>query len=123
MKIIEAIIKADLTAPNDIEQETKVGWLSTVDGLISREILNTHCGTEVEFDGYDEDTDLEETDLLAPWPYDELYVDYLVMRTHLVHQEIERYNNAALVYAESLRRLEGYINKRYPHKTVRALRF
>ena len=123
MKIIEAIMLADGTARNDIEQAVKLQWLSTVDGLLAREVFDQYEGTEVNFQGYDGETDQKETDLLAPAPWDELYVNYLVMRIYLIQEEIERYNNAALVYAESLRRFENHMNQTHRHKSIRALRF
>lgn len=123
MTILEAIATADVAAQNDIEQDQKVKWLSNLDGQICDTILNKHDGTETEFHPYDETTDQETTQLLVPPPYDELYVDYLVMRFHLYQMEIERYNNAALVYAESLRKFAAYINKHYMPKGLKALAF
>lgn len=123
MTILQAIRAADAVAHNDIEEQTKVLWLSWLEGQLVAEVLNCHEGTECSFEGFDEQTDPEQTELLAKPPYDEFYVDYLVMRIYYLIQDIERYNNAALVYAESLRRWKNEINRRYPPKGVSALRF
>lgn len=123
MTIAQAIAAADLTAPNDIEPETKMFWLSRVEGQLADLIYNTHEGTEREIPEFTRETDPETTELSAPYPYDELYVDYLVMRINLVHQEIQRYNNSAMVYAESLRRFQDFFNKQHMHKGVPALAF
>ena len=44
------------------------------------------------FSGYGPETELQSTSLLVPWPYDELYLRYLVMRIDLEHGELDRYN-------------------------------
>ena len=123
MKIIDAMLEADLRAPNDIEQAQTLRWLSRLDGQLADGTFGTHVDTEVEFTGYDENTDMENTDLLVGPPYDGMYVDYLVMNIYLLQQEIQRYNNAALVYAESLRRWQNWYNKSHVPKTAGHLRF
>lgn len=123
MTIYQAITEADHLCHNDIEPELKLQWLSRLDGQLADRVLNKHCGTKVEFDGYDEETDTASTELLAKPPYDELYVRFLIMKIYLAQEDIERYNNAALVYAEALRRWEYHINTTYRPHGVPALRF
>lgn len=43
-----------------------------------------------------------------PAPYDDLYVDYLVMRIDLENADYERYNNGAELYA---RKLQAWLNR------------
>ena len=53
MKIIEAIQKVDALKPNNYSQEDKIKWLSTLDGVIKREIIDTHEGaSDIVFNGY-----------------------------------------------------------------------
>ncbi|MCD8036971.1 MAG: hypothetical protein LUE88_06320, partial [Clostridiales bacterium] len=73
MFIAQAIEAADRLKPNAYSREEKVKWLSDIDMQIYKEIILTHEGGG-EFEGYDECTDIETTVLLAPNPYDELYV-------------------------------------------------
>ena len=42
MTIIEAINKNDLLKPNNFTQMDKIIWLSTLDGIIKKEIIDTH---------------------------------------------------------------------------------
>ena len=123
MKIIDAILLADASADNDIEQAVKLQWLSALDGKLAEEVCNKHVDTAVDFRGYDETTDMKETELLVPDPWSELYPDYLEMRIYLLQKEIDRYNNAAMVYAESLRQWVNWFNKRHMPVSYGALRF
>ena len=55
-------------------------------------------GSPAPFTGYGPETELQSTSLLVPWPYDELYLRYLVMRIDLEHGELDRYNNDAAAF-------------------------
>ena len=46
MTIIEAINRADRLKPNTYSQQDKVNWLSTLDGIVKKEIIDTHEGGE-----------------------------------------------------------------------------
>ena len=48
MTIIEAINRIDTLKPNTYSQETKVYWLSKLDGIIFDKIIKTHEGAEAE---------------------------------------------------------------------------
>lgn len=98
MTILEAITRADLARPNELEPGLKLRWLSTLDGQIRTELLAPYGEAPERFSGYGEDTDLAATALLVPFPYDELYLHWLVMRIDLAHGELERYNNDALCF-------------------------
>ena len=77
MTIMGAISHIDSIKPNRYTQVEKIRWLSTLDGLVKREIIDTHEGGEnVSFKGYDEMTALT-TELLIPSPYDEVYFRWL----------------------------------------------
>lgn len=95
MTILEAITRADLIRPNELDPAVKLRWLSTLDGQIHAELLTTHEGGPETFRGYDGETELQTTELLVPYPYDELYLRYLLMRVDLEHGELDRYNNEA----------------------------
>ena len=46
MTILEAINRVDTTKPNSYTQPEKVDWLSTLDGIIKKELIDTHVGGE-----------------------------------------------------------------------------
>ena len=77
MTLMDALHRIDSIKPNSYNQDVKIAWLSTLDGIIKTEIIDTHEGADnVVFNGYKDDTDLN-TILLVPAPYDEIYLFWL----------------------------------------------
>lgn len=98
MKIREAINKIDTQKPNAYSQDEKIEWLSRLDSMIKIEVIDTHQGAEkVEFNGYNNETDLD-TELLAPEPYDEVYLRWLEAMIDYTNNEYGRYNNSMLMF-------------------------
>jgi hypothetical protein len=94
MTIIEAIHKIDDLKHNTYSQENKVKWLSNLDSMVKRHVIDTHEGGEgVAFSGYDENTG-NDTELLIPEPYEECYLLYLEAQIDYHNGEYGRYNNA-----------------------------
>jgi hypothetical protein len=92
VKIAEAIDKARILRDTEIPNEVLLGWLASHDGIVWEEVIRKYenpCAKPV----YDQDTDLEDTELLIPAPWDELYPHYLAMQIDLEHHDIDRYNN------------------------------
>lgn len=98
MTIGEAIAKIDSLKHNTYTPEEKVEWLSRQDSMIKRLIIDTHEGREsVTFTGYDQETDMD-TKLLAPAPYDELYLRWMEAQIDYHNGEYEKYNNSITMY-------------------------
>lgn len=111
MTIIEAISRIDTIKPNSYAQHEKVKWLSTLDGIIKAEIIDTHEGAEnVTFDGYNEDTALK-TELLVPAPYDEVYLFWLESKIDYWNGEMGKYNNSVLMYNTAYSAYEKFYNR------------
>ena len=110
MKIIEAIQKVDSLKPNNYSQEDKIKWLSTLDGIIKKEIIDTHEGADkVEFNGYDISS--LETELLVPAPYDDIYIKWLEAQINYNIGEIGKYNNSMTMYNSAYSTYERYYNR------------
>lgn len=94
MNIQTALDRADMMKPNMMERALKVAALSELDGLIHREIIlkHEHEASMDTFDGYTEDTD-SGTELLAPWPYDEMYGYWLMCKIDEQNLEYDKYQN------------------------------
>ena len=94
MNIQTAIDRADMMKPNLMDRKLKVAALSELDGLIHREIILKHEHPEEAetFEGYTMDTD-PGTELIAPWPYDELYGFWLMARIDEQNLEMDKYEN------------------------------
>ena len=132
MTVSVAISRVDSLKPNKYQTTEKIRWLSYLDGIVLEETELSHEERRprrpkliVHMDGepvtpvidkpktkYDEN-DLE-TELLAPYPYDEMYVKYLEMKIDEQNGETARYNNSAILFNDLL---ADYV-KHY-HKTHR----
>jgi hypothetical protein len=98
MTIIEAINRIDTLKPNSYTQQEKIKWLSTLDGIIKNEIIDTHKGGEnISFNGYNENT-LLTTELLVPAPYDEVYLYWLESKIDYYTGETQKYNNSISMF-------------------------
>ena len=116
MTILEAINRVDSTKPNSYTQIEKVDWLSTLDGIIKGEIIDTHEGGEaIVFDGYDANTSLE-TPLLVPAPYDDIYIRWLEARIDYANGEINKYNNSLTAYNDAYDLYANYYNRKHMPK-------
>lgn len=93
MKIIEAISQIDSLMHNTYTQSDKVTWLSRLDAMVKRTVIDTHESGNVEFSGYDDSTD-PNTQLLIPEPFDEAYLRWLEAQIHYHNGEYDKYNNA-----------------------------
>lgn len=124
MTILEAINRVDTTKPNSYTQTEKVEWLSVLDGIIKKEIIDTHEGGEgIVFVGYDSDTDLG-TVLLVPAPYDDIYIRWLESRIDYANGEYGKYNNSASAYNTAFEAYSRYYNRvNMPKHTINRFLF
>ena len=111
MTIIEAINRIDSLKPNNYTQEEKIAWLSTLDGIIKKEIIDTHEGTEnVTFNGYQADTAVD-TVLLIPFPYDDIYLKWLETQIDYANGDISKYQNSMIMYNSAYSAFERFYNR------------
>ena len=111
MTIIEAIHAIDSVKPNSYSQPDKVRWLSTLDGLVKVEIIDTHEGAEnITFTGYNDSTPLD-TELLIKAPHDKIYVSWLQSQIDYANEETAKYNNSSAVYNHAYSEYENYYNR------------
>lgn len=116
MKIIEAINRIDSLKHNTYSQNDKVAWLSRLDGMVKRLIIDTHeGGEEVIFTGYDDSTDMS-TELLVPAPFDEVYLRWLEAQIDYTNGEYDKYNNAILMYQAAYDGYANYYNRTHMPK-------
>ena len=107
MTINEAISKIDDYKNNVYSLADKIGWLSRVDGMIKRLIIDTHEGGEhVNFVGYNEDTDLH-TELLVPHPFDVVYLYWLEAQIDYYNGEIDKYNTTSMMFHSAFESFES----------------
>ena len=116
MKIIEAIKKIDSLKHNTYSQNDKIGWMSDLDWIVKREVIDTHEGAEqVHFTGYDENTD-QHTVLLIPAPYDTAYLLWMEAQIDYYNGEYGKYNNAMEMFNETFEGFKNYYNRNHMPK-------
>lgn len=116
MKIIDAISKIDSLKHNTYSQNDKIGWMSDLDWIVKREVIDTHEGAEqVHFTGYDENTD-QQTVLLIPAPYDTAYLLWMEAQIDYYNGEYGKYNNAMEMFNETFEGFKNYYNRNHMPK-------
>ena len=116
MKIIEAINRIDSLKHNTYTQNEKVAWLSRLDSMVKRLIIDTHeDGDDITFTGYDDTTD-PETELLVPAPFDEMYLRWLEAQIDYTNGEYDKYNNSVLMYQAAYDGYANYYNRNHMPK-------
>ena len=115
MKIIEAIKEIDSLKHNTYPQPIKLRWLSRLDYMVKKHIIDTHEGDEVTFTGYDDSTDLQ-TELLVPAPYDEVYLRWMEAQIDYHNGEYDRYNNAMDMFHTAYEGYQNYYNRTHMPK-------
>lgn len=98
MTIGGAIARVDNLKYNTYTNADKIAWLSKLDNMIKRNIIDTHDGADqIIFDGYTEDTD-PDTELLASEPYDAMYLRWLEAQIDYTNGEYDKYNASILLF-------------------------
>ena len=111
MTIIEAITRCDALKHNTYTQTDKVQWLSRLDWMVKKHIIDTHEGADaVTFTGYDDSTDIQ-TELLVPAPYDEMYLRWMEAQIDYHNGEYGKYNNAIDMFHTSYEAYQNYYNR------------
>lgn len=113
MTIIEAINRLDSLKHNTYKQNDKIRWLSKLDLMVKKQIIDTHEGAEaISFNGYTEETDIN-TELLVPAPYDEVYLRWLEAQIDYHNGEYDNYSNAIIMFNTEFEAYAAYYNKNH----------
>ena len=116
MKISEAISQVDALKSNTYTQSDKVEWLSRLDAMVKKLIIDTHeADEELIFDGYDDNTDLS-TELLVPTPFDEVYLRWLEAQIDYHNGEYDKYNNAIAMFNTAYNGYMSHYNRTHMPK-------
>lgn len=123
MTIMDALYRIDELKPNSYSQPEKIKWLSSLDGVIKSEIIDTHescgndecCGEVKAFSGYTEDADLN-TVLLVPYPFDDIYLKWLEAQIDYTNGEYGKYNNSIVAYNDAYDLYQRHYNRTHMPK-------
>lgn len=110
MTILDVIHRVDNLKPNGYSQSQKINWLSSLDGIVKREIIDTHEGGEnISYKPYnDEDITVQ---LLIPAPYDDIYIHWLEAQIDYANGENGKYQNSMAMYNTAYSAYERYYNR------------
>ena len=114
MTIGEALKAVQSIKQTQIPRAQLVRWLDEVDQTVMRELVSTHeFGRCLVFDGYDpeDETGADSTVLLAPKPYDRMYVYFLCAQIDMQNQEFDLYQNNAALYNTAFNDYAAYYNR------------
>lgn len=103
MTILEAINQIDGLKPNTFGTRQKVLWLSQLEAIIKRQVIDAYeGGEEIPFEGFDDNTDLN-TVLIMTAPFDMGYIYWLEAQIHYAYEELDMYNAAITMFNTSFR--------------------
>lgn len=96
MTVRESIRQADELKPNAFSDETKLKWISDLEGRLA---LNTFlmAGAELRYFQYSFPGDLD-VELLVQPPHDGIYTAYLAAKIDEANGEYEKYQNSMTAY-------------------------
>ena len=109
MTVQDAIERAnEMREGNSYSDEIKIKWLSELDGNIYNDVILTHHSDAEKMKNYEEDTNAQ---LIAPAPYDILYVYWLMAQIDLAAAELNRYNNSMELFNEAMKNFKAWYNR------------
>ena len=110
MTIGEAITRIDLQKQNTCTRQEKLDWLSELDGMLKTQILDTHKAPSLVQLPYG-DPMADTTALLAPPPYDGMYLWWLEAKIDYQNGEFIRFNNAMELFRAMFRDYAAWYNR------------
>lgn len=111
MTISQAIALVDRLKPSQYDAAMKKQWLSKLDGMIFKEVFQTHADCPLSsFAGY-ANVSLD-TQLLVPEPYDEdVYNYFLQAQIDKENGEIAKYNQSIMMYNNAFQNFAAWYNR------------
>ena len=97
----------DRVKPNVYTDEDKFNWISTLEGLVAREVM----GEEVPEYEFPKDVD---TELMVPSPFDDIYQLYVGAMIDFHNREYDQYNNTAAMFEERLEQFKAWYIRNNP---------
>jgi hypothetical protein len=103
----------DALKHNTYSQSDKVEWLSRLDSMVKKHIIDTHeADEELIFTGYDDTTD-PQTELLVPSPYDEIYLRWMEAQIDYYNGEYGKYNNAISMFNTAYEAYQSFYTRNH----------
>lgn len=112
MTIEEVLAEVDEIKPNTFDDNIKLKWLSELDGKIYKELILTHeHDADITFTPYTS-ADMNK-ELLAEFPYSDIYRHYVFANIDYSNGESDRYQNSMVMFNNAFDAYRKYYNKTY----------
>ena len=121
MTIDTILAEVDEINPNTYDEQIKLGWLSKLDGRVFNDVILTHEHDKVldddnnlvepTFTGYEEVS--EETELIIPDTYSDVYRDYLMAMIAYANGESDRYANSMIMFNSNYQQYLNWYNRNH----------
>lgn len=115
MTVQEVLAKVDVLKPSRFDRPMKLTWLAQIEGQIFHEIVCTHESPPILPPHIDKDCP-PDYELIAPFPYDDVYVLWLECQIDYGNHEINKYNNDRTLFNNALMTLRDFWNRTYMPK-------
>lgn len=123
MTICDAIAQIDNLKRNTFSERQKVFWLSRLESMVKRLVIDTHeGGDDITFNGFNEETDIN-TELIMPEPYDQAYIYWLEAQIHYAYEDIDMYNSAIMMFNTAFEGFKAYYKQNHTPKGAGRFRF
>lgn len=120
MRIDELLANVQEMKPNQYSDQILIGWISSLEGKIVKEVFETHEQEEpIVFHGYTEaDMDVE---LLVEESYTDLYKYYLHAMIDYSNGETDRYENSMIMFNNTYAEYKAWYNRTHKplHRPLR----
>ncbi len=116
MQITDAIKEADRLKPNAFPTEDKLRWLERLERRIREEILLSCEDPAPEIESFGTE-DLSRS-LLAPSPYDEMYIHWLCAQMDYFEREIDSFNASSAMFEALYSRFRNDYNRSHRARTA-----
>ena len=111
MTVREAIARVDALRPNACPDSEKVRWLLSLDGMIRKNIIDTHGDPDTVPAGEGEDATLA-----VPQPYEDVYLFWLEAKIDLEAGESASYADSRTAFESAYSTFAEYYNRTHPPK-------
>lgn len=116
MTLNEAVTRFDQLIPNILSYEQKTEFISRLDKRVFDDIMSAYEGCPCEeFSGYTADTPYD-TQLLLPFPYDDIYGYLVAVKADMINGDTARYNNSANLFNTRFEEFCNYYNRTHKIK-------
>lgn len=123
MTIHDACSQINLLKPSRFEHNDFIRWLSQVESMVKRLIMDTYeGGDETPFTQFDRDTDMDTT-LFMPAPFDMAYIYYLEAQIHYYNEDIDMYNSAIMMFNSVFNEFKAYYGRNHTSRGTGRFRF